>query len=166
MGGRGFSEASGRSAPLPRLPGGGPHFSREMGRKRAGAAPLDPQLYSPLAAARWFLGSLSLKRSRGYFLRDAKTDLGRIFEKKYAGKHFCERKFPNQGTYMDPEIDARPKQCATTAKTSEWERAGHKKGGPGGTPLGFFLPISSQEMGTPARGRAGTHVAGLDLHWS
>src|SRR5699024_2038956 len=32
-GGRGFSEASGRSAPLPRLPGGGPHFSREMGRK-------------------------------------------------------------------------------------------------------------------------------------
>ena len=32
----------GRSAPLPRLPGGGPHFSREMGRKRAGAAPLDP----------------------------------------------------------------------------------------------------------------------------
>ena len=34
------------------------------------------------------LGSLSLKRSRGYFLRDAKTDLGRIFEKKYAGKHF------------------------------------------------------------------------------
>ena len=52
------------------------------------------------------------------------------------------------------------------AKTSEWQRAGHKKGGPGGTPLGFFLPISSQEMGTPARGRAGTHVAGLDLHWS
>ena len=50
-GGRGCSEASGRSAPLPRLPGsaplprlpgGGPHFSREMGRKRAGAAPLDP----------------------------------------------------------------------------------------------------------------------------
>ena len=31
------SEATlGRSAPLPRLPGGGPHFSREMGRKRAG----------------------------------------------------------------------------------------------------------------------------------
>ena len=34
----------GRSAPLPRLPGGGPHFSREMGRKRAGASPLDPGL--------------------------------------------------------------------------------------------------------------------------
>ena len=41
-GGRGCFEASGRSAPLPRLPGGGPHFSREMGRKRAGAPPLDP----------------------------------------------------------------------------------------------------------------------------
>ena len=41
-GGRGSYGASGRSAPLPRLPGGGPHFSREMGRKRAGAPPLDP----------------------------------------------------------------------------------------------------------------------------
>ena len=41
--GVGGSEAPlGRSAPLPRLPGGGPHFSREMGRKRAGALPLDP----------------------------------------------------------------------------------------------------------------------------
>ena len=52
LGGRGSSEASRRSAPLPRLPGGGPHFSREMGRKRAGAPPLDPTFYSrslPLA---------------------------------------------------------------------------------------------------------------------
>ena len=49
------SEATlGRSAPLPRLPGGGPHFSREMGRKRAGALPLDPRFYGPLAAARSF----------------------------------------------------------------------------------------------------------------
>ena len=38
----------------PRLPGGGPHFSREMGRKRAGALPLDPGFYGPLAAARSF----------------------------------------------------------------------------------------------------------------
>ena len=45
-----------------RLPGGGPHFSREMGRKRAGASPLDPGFYSPLAVARSFWGSLSLVR--------------------------------------------------------------------------------------------------------
>ena len=38
----GASEAPlGRSAPLPRLPGGGPHFSREMGRKRAGPSVID-----------------------------------------------------------------------------------------------------------------------------
>ena len=65
-------------------------------------------------------------RSKGYFLRDTKTDLRRIFEKKYAEKHFCERKFPNQGTYMGHEIAQRPEQCATTAKTSEWKRAGPK----------------------------------------
>ncbi len=41
-GGWGCFEASGRSAPLPRLPGGGPHFSREMGRKRAGLRPWTP----------------------------------------------------------------------------------------------------------------------------
>ena len=49
----GGSEATlGRSAPLPRLPGGGPHFSREMGRKRAGGKPPGPHFYSrsfPLA---------------------------------------------------------------------------------------------------------------------
>ena len=103
-GGRGFSGASGRSAPLPRLPGGGPHFSREMGRKRAGALPLDPGFLWPLVATRWFLGPLSLVRSRGYFLRYAKTDLGRIFEKKYAEKAFCEKQSPNQGTYMGTVI--------------------------------------------------------------
>ena len=87
---------SGRSAPGPRLPGGGPHFSREMGRKRAGAAPLDPGFYGPLTLVRSFWGSFSLIRSRGYSLRYAKADLGRIFEGKYVGKHVCERRFPNR----------------------------------------------------------------------
>ena len=59
------------------------------------------------------LGLLALVRSRGYFVRYAKTDLGRIFGEKYAGKHFCERKFPNQGTYMGLVIAYRPEQCDT-----------------------------------------------------
>ena len=74
----------------PRLPGGGPHFSREMGRKRAGAPPLDPGFLWPLVATRWFLGSLSLVRSRGYFLRYAKTDLGRIFRKNMPKSIFAK----------------------------------------------------------------------------
>ena len=48
----GLFPASGRSAPGARLPGGGPHFSREMGRKRAGGKPPGPRFYSrsfPLA---------------------------------------------------------------------------------------------------------------------
>ena len=36
---------------------------------------------------------------------------------------------PNQGTYMGLVIAPLPQQCATTAKTSEWQRAGHKKRG-------------------------------------
>ena len=67
-----------------------------MGRKRAGAAPLDPGFYGPLTLVRSFWGSFSLIRSRGYSLRYAKADLGRIFEGKYVGKHVCERRFPNR----------------------------------------------------------------------
>ena len=41
---------------------------------------------------------------------------------------------PNQGTYMGLVIAPLPQQCATTAKTSEWQRAGHKKRGGRGHP--------------------------------
>ena len=47
-----------------------------------------------------------------------------------------------------------PEQCATTAKTSEWERAGPKPGGPGGLPPALFLPISREKWGPPP-GRRG-----------
>ena len=74
----------------------------------------------------------------GYYYRYPKTDLGRIFEKKYAEKHFCERKSPNQGTHIGTVIASRPEQCATTAKTSEWKRAGNKNRGAGGHPPRLF----------------------------
>ena len=145
----------------------GPHFSREMRRKRAGAPPLDPGFLWPLVATRWFLGPLSLVRSRGYFLRYAKTDLGRIFEGKYTGKHFCERGFPNQGTYMGHEIVQRPEQCSTTAKTSECQRAGHKPGGAGGIPPRLFASgLSLEKAWIPRPGPGGdprrrAHPAGV-----
>ena len=117
----GTEAASGRSAPLPRLPGGGPHFSREMGRKRAGGKPPGPRLLWPLVPTRWFLGSLYLVRWWGYYHRYSKTDLGRIFPKKYAEKAFCERKSPNQGTDMGTVIVPQPPRCATQrqSRTSE-----------------------------------------------
>ena len=61
----------------------GPHFSREMGRKRAGGKPPGPRVLWPLVATRWVWGSSSLIRSKGYFVRYAKTDLGRIFREKF-----------------------------------------------------------------------------------
>ncbi len=134
----------------PRLPGGGPHFSREMGRKRAGAPPLDPGVYGPLAVARSFWGLLSLIQQRGYSLRYAKTDLERIFREKYAQEAFSERKPPNQGTHIGPEIAPPPEQCATTAKTSEWKRAGHKRRGSRGQgPRRSFLRLSPEKAGLP-----------------
>ena len=61
---------------------------------------------------------------------------------------------PNQGTYMGTVIAPRSEQCGTTAKTSEWERAGHKPGGPGGLPPALFLPISREKWGPPPGRRA------------
>ena len=130
--------------------GGEPDFLwRKSGERTPGLRP-GPGFLWPLVATRWVLGSLSLKRSRGYFLRDAKTDLGRIFGIKYAKKHFWERKSPNQGTYMGAVIAHPPEQCATTAKTSEWERAGHKRrGSRGQRPRRSFLRLSPEKAGLP-----------------
>ena len=119
----------------PPTPAGEPGFLRRKPEERApGALPPGPPVLWPLVSTRWFWGWLSLSRSRGDFLRYAKTDLGRIFQKKYAEKEFCKRKSPNQGTYMGLVIAYRPERCGTTAKTSEWERAGPKPGGAGGYP--------------------------------
>ena len=114
----GSSEAGlGAQRPVARpAPGGGPaFFGRKPGERTPGLRP-GPGFLWPLVATRWVLGSLSLKRSRGYFLRDAKTDLGRIFEGNYAGKHFCERKFPTR--------------CVSTPpKPSPWGEGGPAKPG-------------------------------------
>ena len=164
-GGRGYYEASGRSAPGPRrLRRGSPTFFEESrGKEHQGQAP-GPRVLWPLVATRWFLRWLFLIRQRGYFFRYPKTDLGRIFRKKYDEKHFCERKFPNQGTYMGTETAPPPEQCGTTAKTSERQRAGHKKTGvQGALPPALFPPAFSGESRAPARSRAGTHLAGPTL---
>ena len=81
-GGPGSYEASGRSAPLPRLPGGGPHFSREMGRKRAGGKPPGPPFYGPLAAARSFWRLCHIVPVMGLFrCPSSYPDLGTFFHK-------------------------------------------------------------------------------------
>ena len=80
----------------PACPAGVPISPEKWGERGPGASPLDPRFLWPLVPTRWVLRWLSLQGSRDYFLRDPKTDLGRIFEGKYAGKNFPERKFPKQ----------------------------------------------------------------------
>ena len=63
-----FSVPRGAAPRGPRLPGGGPHFSREMGRKRAGGKPPGPPVLWParchsLILAWWG----ALFRSMGYY---------------------------------------------------------------------------------------------------
>ena len=90
-GGPGCFEASGRSAPGARLPGGVPISPEKWGERGPGASPLDPRFLWPLVPTRWFLGSLSLVRSWGYDYRYPNTDLERIFPEKYAEKAFLRK---------------------------------------------------------------------------
>ena len=63
---------------------------------------------------------------------------------------------PNQGTYMGTETAPPPEQCATTAKTSECQRAGHKKGGAGGHPPRLFASgLSLEKAWIPRPGPGG-----------
>ena len=249
----GSSEAAlGAQRPVSRpAPGGGPaFFGRKPGERTPGLRP-GPGFLWPLVPTRWVWGSLSLKRSRGYFLRDAKTDLGRIFRGKICWKAFWGKKVsnplclhpppkavplggrwageagsdegaidwpngagegrhrgdrslllqgkvgyriapssvtlgdsfpprgslrrcytpatqfilarpllpqnanPNQGTYMGTVIAPLPEQCATTAKTSEWQRAGPKKGGRGPSPATLCVRAFSRESLDPRPGPGG-----------
>ena len=65
----------------PRLPGGGPHFSREMGRKRAGAPPLDPTFYSRSLPLAGFCGGY-LCNGRGAISSDMQKPIWDAFSRK------------------------------------------------------------------------------------
>ena len=144
----------------PKEGGAGARLSLEESRRKEhqGSA-LDPGVYGRSFPLAGFGDGLPLARSRFDFLRYTKTDLGRIFEEKYAGKHFCERKIPNQGIDMGPGIVPRPPRCAPTSpKPSPWGEGApvrtlgrmrgrsctqpflvEKRGAPGCRPNGSFL---------------------------
>ena len=91
-----FSNLGAQRPGGPACPAGVPISPEKWGERGPGASPLDPRFLWPLVPTRWVWGWLALVRSKGCCLRYAKTNLGRIFEGKYAGKHFCEKRFPNQ----------------------------------------------------------------------
>ena len=62
---------------------------------------------------------------------------------------------PNQGTQMGTVIAPQPEQCATTAKTSECQRAGHKMGGRGPSPATLCVRAFSRESLDPRPGPGG-----------
>ena len=155
-GGRGSYEASGRAPRCPPTRQGVP-ISPEKWGERAGASPWTP-FYSRSFPLADFLLQLSLQRSRGYFLRYTKTDLGRIFEKKHTGKHFLRKKVsksgyvcghrnsPTTGTMWHP----------TPKRASGNERAIRKRGGAGATPPRLFASgLSLEKAWIPRPGPGG-----------
>ena len=104
-------------------------------------------------------------RSRGYYFQYAKTDLGRIFERKYAEKYFPERKSPNHGTKMVADENNYRSSAPHHAKTSEWERAGPKKGGAGGIPPATLCvrAFSRESLDPPPGTGRETYGAGSNL---
>ena len=151
------SEATlGRSAPLP-LPArrGVPISPEKWGEEEPGPRPWTPGFMARSLSLARFGDRCLWYDSGGCYFRYAKTDLERIFPKKYAEKHFCERKSPNQGTYMGLVIAYRPEQCGTTAKTSECQRAAPKLGGAGAPPRLFASGLSLEKAWIPPPGPGG-----------
>ena len=63
---------------------------------------------------------------------------------------------PNQGTYMGTVLAPPPFRCASNAKTSEWQRAGHKARGAGGIPPRLFASgLSLEKAWIPRPGPGG-----------
>ena len=82
----------------PRLPGGGPHFSREMGRKRAGGKPpVTPGSMARLLSLARFGGRAALSRSWGYFAAHLRTLIwGLSFIKCFFSIFFTRKCVPNR----------------------------------------------------------------------
>ena len=145
---------------------GSPFLPRNGKKEGRGCAP-GPRGSWPALSRSLVLGIVIFGTIVGLFRPVCQDRFGTHFREKYAGTHFCERKFPNQGTQMGAEIAQRPEQCATTAKTSERKRAGHKTGGPGGTAPGALSSgFLRRKPGSPAGVGGGNHLAGPALRRS
>ena len=136
---------------------------KKAGGKNTRGKPQDPGFLGPLVATRWFLRPLPLIRSRGYFVRYAKTDLGRIFRGKICCKAFLRKKAPKSG-HADGcrNSPTTGTMCPTTPKRASANERTIKEGGPGGKAPGAlssgFLrrkPGSRPESGGNPRGRSG-----------
>ena len=148
----------GRSAPGARLPGGGPHFSREMGRKRAGALPLDPGFYGPLAAARSFWRLCHIVPVAGLLRYPCMCPDLETFFHKMLFQHIFPENASQIGVRISDEIAPPPDQRQRSQKRASGSKRAIKTGGPGGLPPALFLPISREKWGHPP-GRRGPRGA-------
>ena len=118
----------------PRLPGGGPHFSREMGRKRAGALPPWTLGFMAACCRSLVLGFVPHCPGRGLFRRPSSyPDLGTFFHKMLF-QHIFPGNASQIGLRISEETAPSNGSGTTTAKTSEWERAAPNSGGEGPPP--------------------------------
>ena len=118
----GSSEAAlGRSAPLPARPRAGARLSlKQVGGKNTRAPPWTRVFMAARSHSLVFVVVIS-DTAEGQFPPIYQDRFGTYFQEKYAGKHFRERKFPNQGIDMGPGIVPQPPRCAPTSpKPSPW----------------------------------------------
>ncbi len=78
-------------------PGGSPAFFGRKPEERTPGLRPGPGFLWPLVPTRWVWGWLPLARSRFYFLRYTKTDLGRIFKKNMLESIFVKERFQIRG---------------------------------------------------------------------
>ena len=135
----------------PRLPGGGPHFSREMGRKRAGGKPPGPPFLWP---ARWHslvlaLGG-ALSRSLDYFGTHLRALIWKLsFTKCFFSIFFLENAF-QIGLRISEGIAPLPYQRQRSPKRASGSKRAIKPGVQGLAPGVLSSGFLPKKAGLPA----------------
>ena len=161
-----FPVPRGAAPRCPACPAGVPISPEKWGERGPGLRPWTPGFYGrslPLAGF-W---DRCLWYGRGAISSGMLRPIWDAFFEKICRKAFLRKTVPKSGHVHGHRNSP---STGTMWHNRQNERVQHERaireGGPGGIPLGFFLPISSQEMGAPARGRAGNHLAGSNLRRS
>ncbi len=122
------------------LPGGGPHFSREMGERGPGALPPGPPwFYGPLAAARLFWGLCHIVPVVGLFRRPSSYPDLETFFHKMLFQHIFPGNASQIGLRISEETAPRTDPGQQSPKRASGNERPIKRGG-GGPPRDSLRP--------------------------
>ena len=149
----------------PACPAGVPISPEKWGERGPGLRPWTPVFHSRSFPLAGFCGGY-LCNGRGAISSVMQKPILDAFSRENMLESIFAKESPKSGHVhgrrtSPTTVSLRP----TTPKRASVNERALKKGVQGAPPPALFPPAFSGESRAPARSRAGTHVAGLDLRW-